>query len=590
MTMHLISTFSAALPDSEDFDAETDSRRFKALIVPWGTPTRDYRKLSFAKDSITVDGPATRLKVHTDHELSVDNLVGQVVKLESTDAGLEATFEIAAGSHFDRLVELVRSGVLDGVSVGMAAKDPNKGLKREFDEETGTTTILEGATIYELSLVTTPAFNGARVQLSADFENLFTIPEAEENNMPEFDTEAFGTAVGEALAPALKSVADAVESLSISRPSGDEPVAVVPTSSARAVDRAPYGTGSQHSLVRDAWAASGKAFSTPADTDIARYRRFSAALEAGDYQLAVTETSKGKSFAFEGAQTFAPEATTDHPALTPQRRLGVLDTYLLTPTPLAGLVTGGTISDARSFAWPMFVSHSGLWAEVAEGVNPTPGTIETDEQDVTPFELAGSIQLTRRVLDTADHNIDSLALTAMADARGIYLEAKLAALLNAVVAANTGPGAVIEIDLTDPLDVSDKITDEFVNAALRAGGFRYTGGAVTPALLKVLRKARDLDNRRLFPYVSDGTADGTVSTRNASVTIDGLTLHAAGSLVASENSYLITKPDVNYWLSPVKGFRFEEKIGPASIELAAHGYGAVAVTRTTGIARLNDPA
>jgi len=572
----------------EAYDSE--DRTFNALIIPWGQASNDFRSIAFARDSVTFPDPLTRVKLHSDHDTTVRSLVGMLLSTESNDQGVSGTFQVASGPDGDRILSLIREGILDGVSVQVISSNPSENIQTTFDKATGVTTITGNVTALEVSLTSVPALSGARTFSVQIPENLINIPQSEENTSMADEIEGFtaeqaAVAFATALTPLVESVQDAV---ALARESASATVATtVPTPVATAVPRVPYGPGSEHSFVRDGITAldARKGVLTAArDTEaLSRFEAFSGLMDEG--ALALSETPQGLAFTrVSNSLSFAAEKTTDHGALVPDEfRSSWYQEALLAPTPLLSLVSQGTIRNANSFTFPKFVGYSGLWAETAEGVNPTDGTVETDTQQVTAFEMSGQYSFSRRLADGSNPSIDRIALQAMADARTSFAQAKVLALLNSIAAADTGPGAVLAITGTDR-ELYDALSDELVDAAMRPGGFRFTGGAVTPAVLKVLRKLSDDAGRPLLPR---GGGDlGGANTRAASVTLeDAVTLLGASSLTASGNNYLVTKGDLFLWTSPVTQFTFVEKNGPANITLAAHGYGATAALRTVGVTR-----
>ena len=568
-------TANLSLTLSAKFETDEDSRTFAALVVPWNAITIDHRRVAFAKGSVAMPENPGRIKLLADHTASVATLVGKALSFEETDMGLIGTFQVAEGPDGDRLLSLIRCDVLDGVSMGVYATDTNKGFGYEYDEEGDTYTIVSGAALSEVSLVAIPAFDSARVMEYASFAALFHQPTEEEihsmdNITVNLDTTEFAAAVAEGITAAL----DAREAF--------EPQGVM-TPTVHTEPRPVYGPGSEYSFVKDAYFAGGHAKDArPSAVDDARARY--APTEA---KLATGSLTVGSAkFRGEDVLTFVDESTTRQPALVPTETVNSMyQGLLLNSTPLLDCVTVASMPRGQSdFRWPKFVGYSGLWAEVAEGVNPSDGNIETDEQQVSTYEMAGSMTLTRRVLESANPSIDTMALAAMADARTQFVQTKATALLASIADADTGPGASLTVT-GDAQDLFDALDDEFVDASGRPGGFQFTHGAITPAVLKVLRKARDANGHLLFPRFGGSGDYGTAVTRSNSVVYDGIPLVGAPSLTSGGDNYLVNRGALIVWVSPVLSFRFEEVAGPGKIKLAAHGYGAHASIRDAFVTR-----
>lgn len=552
-------------------EGEEPSREIQAKILPWDAITVDERRFAFSKGSVELPENPGRVKMFTNHEASVENLVGVAVSFEEKDDGLYGTFRLANTPLADHALGLIREGILDGVSVGVGPVDTKNGMGYSYDEENDTVTFTSGVALFEVSLVGLPAFADART-FGAKITN-FNIPEKKEITQM---TDTNANAINDLVEGFTTAITDLTSTLREEFAPVEPVVTMAP---ATANPRPVYGLGSPHSLVADAWAASGLSSEalTRNPEGPARYRQFEAALSAGEFTPVSRKFANGDvRFSFE---RFADQSTTVHPSLVPEQPTpSMYQDLLLNPKPLAQLVTVGTIRNAQSFSFPKFTGYSGLWGAASEGVDPTDGALTTTDQSVEPGEVSGSITLTRRVLDTATPDLDQVALGAFADARAEYLEARIVTVLNAITAANTGPGAVLAIT-GDGIDLLDGLSDELVDAAMRPGGFRFTGGAVSPAVLKVLRKLRDTNGTPLLPR--GGSDIGSVDTRTASVVLEDLVrLYATGRL--STNNYLLNKSDVRVWVSPVTGFRFEKT---STIQLAAHGYMAAASLRDAAVTR-----
>jgi hypothetical protein len=132
--------------------------------------------------------------------------------------------------------------------------------------------------------------------------------------------------------------------------------------------------------------------------------------------------------------------------------------------------------------------------------------------------------------------------------------------------------------------------------ALRAGLAAYPFrrfAAPTDALMgqnatTLLAGARDTTNRPLLPSIGAQNAGGLGNAMTQGWDIDGLAHRPAWAMtgVAAGDAQVITlaRPDVWVWESPLLTFRYEEKQGPANIELNIFGYYGQHVLRPVGLA------
>ena len=139
------------------FDA-SDGRVMTGLAVPYGqttmnTPHPGGERFARAAFKRTVKNHAGRLpKLFRNHDHA--QAVGTAVDMRDTDEGLMASWRIADTPAGNAVLQEVREGVLDSLSVGFRAvrEDLVEGV-REIRE----------ANLLEVSLVPLPAYEGAMV-------------------------------------------------------------------------------------------------------------------------------------------------------------------------------------------------------------------------------------------------------------------------------------------------------------------------------------------------------------------------------------------------------------------------------------------
>lgn len=98
-----------------------------ALVMPWGAVVEhDGQKVTFDQDSISI--PERTVAVNIDHGDGALERIGKLTDARSTDAGLEAVLALSDTSSGRDVRTLLRDGVLEDVSAGVAISS-----EREID-------------------------------------------------------------------------------------------------------------------------------------------------------------------------------------------------------------------------------------------------------------------------------------------------------------------------------------------------------------------------------------------------------------------------------------------------------------------------
>jgi HK97 family phage prohead protease len=130
--------------------ADTNKRTISGKIVTWDEQGSTSAGLTvFEKDSIDFSKP---VKLLLEHERTKP--LGKLVDITATDTGLEATFRLAKTFSADDALEEAATGLRDGFSVGVKIN--------EWKNVEGVLRI-QKSSLQEVSLVTEPAINSARV-------------------------------------------------------------------------------------------------------------------------------------------------------------------------------------------------------------------------------------------------------------------------------------------------------------------------------------------------------------------------------------------------------------------------------------------
>lgn len=157
---------------------EEATRQISGIAVPYSVDAivSGGQRVRIEPGAIPTDGPAPRLLAEHD----TNRVVGVVTARESTDAGMLFTAKIAATQAGDELLELIKMGAYDSVSVGLQPIDV---------EQDGRTTVVKAAEWQELSVVYAPAFTDAKItEIAASAEDEANPDEPETHQPSEEDT------------------------------------------------------------------------------------------------------------------------------------------------------------------------------------------------------------------------------------------------------------------------------------------------------------------------------------------------------------------------------------------------------------------
>jgi HK97 family phage prohead protease len=150
---------------------EPQPRTISGVAVPYGPEAvvMSGDRVSIEAGAIPEDGPAPRLLMQ--HQEDARAVVGMVTERVSTDDGMLFTAQIANTTAGNDLIELLKMGALDSVSVGLDVLE---------ERQEGKVRVITAANWRELSVVFEPAFEGAKI-----LEIAASTPEADE---PQPDT------------------------------------------------------------------------------------------------------------------------------------------------------------------------------------------------------------------------------------------------------------------------------------------------------------------------------------------------------------------------------------------------------------------
>lgn len=537
-------TLDASAPDT--FAVDREARTITGLAVPYGkVATSKGRRFQFAQGSLQWTDP-TRVKLYIGHDPA--NAVGYAAQLDDRTDGLYPVFKVARGPEGDRALTLAEDKVLDGLSLGLGAG--------------GTYDLLDGVhhakavPLVEISLTPCPAFDDARVAVAAGADPAavtFTGEAGQALTHPAAQFASLGDAIREGFA-------------ALAHPqTGARPV--IPAGGPVDVrEELPYrfdGRGGEHGFIAD--------FRAMQSGDNDARQRVETFFEHPDVAEVFAVTTAGVS---------ALNPTANRPELY----VGNLQYS----TPLWDLVSNGTIDNATPFTVPKFSAATGLVDAHTQGTEPTPGTFSATAQTVTPGPLSGKIEINREVWDAEGNpQADAIIWTEMLNAWFEAREAKIAALLNAIAAANTLGGA--ELNLASAVDgaLVAAMTNYLAGLQFVRGGNRFTAFAADGTLFPALVAAKDTAGRPLFPVTGPVNAHGAVGAAFDRVMIGNLPVLAAWGLSSGNtaNSYNFVPSSVWAWASAPKKFVFEYQL--KSVDMGIWGYMGTACIREADVKRID---
>lgn len=573
-----------------EFKADKETRTVAGLAVPWNTVAYSGgRKWMFAPNSL-MWSDMSRVKLDRDH---VDGSEFGVAKqLDNATEGLRAKFGVAPGADGDNMLGLAGAGVYDGFSIFVTLEDADFG---PHPDDESVLLVRSGARLRKVALTAIPAFDNARLtSVAATAER--KVPgmgdtkvdavKAASDTSPvvTVDAATFGATVAEAVKATLPEVMKEVfAALPLPQQRGEVKAGAGLTE----VREAPVYTMNGHgfSLVRDMWKSR-----TEGDHDATeRLRKFSrqtADIHDHMAQNMVVDPATGRA-------SFAVNTGNANQIIPPGYRPDLFVTQLLQERPLTNSVSRGTLTDATPFNIPKFVSSSGASATHVEGVNPSQGSLTLGITTVTPTAISGLYQLTREIVDSANPAIDAIATQAMRESYSQQTEALVYAELNG---ANGVGGTITSGFSPSGAQVSTTTGqgDELllgVRTATALYPFRRFGrinrAHISQEATTEFATAVDTTGRPMLPYVGAMNAVGTSNPNVEGYNIDGLpyqpTWSMTGNTSGDADVIAFNSADVWAWESGLLMFRFEERSGPANIDLALFGYFATRVLRPVGL-------
>jgi HK97 family phage prohead protease len=432
--------------------ADTNKRTISGKIVTWDEQGSTSAGLTvFEKDSIDFSKP---VKLLLEHERTKP--LGKLIDITATDTGLEATFRLAKTFSADDALEEAATGLRDGFSVGVKIN--------EWKNEEGVLRI-KSSTLQEVSLVTEPAIDSARVAEVAASET----PENSEATAEETTT----------------------KENKVSEITSEAPIAT----EAVEATQAPVVT------------ANYMAYTKPrVDTNVT----------AGQYAAAQIRAIQGDNDARDLLAALAIGTVTENTGMVPPNYLrdviGVIDSSRpfidsieRAPLPASGLKIFTPVLGAQAIV-----------GETAEGVEYASQDTAVSFQENNIVKFAGANIINQEVLDRSDPSFLDLLIRELAASYAQKTDAYALGLARDGAAASSGStiNKAIADGIADSYNVMRFVPNRLVVAPNAAGTISFAD----------LLGGEDDNKRPLFAAAAPQNAAGLITQGSTNGTVSGLSL------------------------------------------------------------------
>ena len=496
--------------------ADSNNRTITGKIVTWNEEgNTSVGRTVFAANSIELKA----VKLLLEHDRT--RPIGKVMEFTETKDGIEATFKIAntmAGE--DALVE-ASEGLRDGFSVGAMINEwiNDKGVMK-----------ITSASLEEVSLVTDPAIDSARVSEVA----------ASENEAPKEDSE-----------PATAEPDKPTEGEQVS-----DTTAPAPTE--EAVEAAKV----------ESVAASRPAFYTAPRLEFTKAKYLEASIRAK-----VLGDDESRQY------LLAADTTSNNAGLVPTRQLTeVINPLSNADRPLVDSVSRGVLPDAgMTFEIPRITAVPTV-AEEAEGATIDETDMTNNFLSVTVKKYAGAQTFSVELLDrTSPVFFDEL----VRQMEFAYAKATDIAVGSGLIAGGTDGGN----RTLDAAGLLDFVSDAGVSIYTNTLGFAQNI-TVSPAQWGAIQNLADAGRPIYQNLIGNSNQGGNIGTGSTTGNLLGLNFRVARNLSGTgDNSMIIINPDAYTWYESSR-FRLETNlVSTGQVQVAYYGYGALATKVGAGAYR-----
>ena len=446
-----------------DAAAGDQPRTISGIAVPYGDTATvlSGETVQIMPGALPVEGSAPRLLA--EHDAS--RIVGMVVAREDTPEGMLFTAEIARTRDGDDIVELLKMGAYDSVSIGIEPTDT---------EQNGNVTVVKAANWKELSIVAEPAFQAARI---TEIAATAAEPDEPETTEPEQESETMQETESTAVEAAAETVPTA-------------PIV--------------YAQPKRH-------------FDMPSASEyLAAYHVGGETFQK--VNAAFVEAARSKQTAMQAAA--GDTLTTDTPGLLPEPIVAPVFADFNYVRPVVNAVGARAMPDggnSKTFIRPTWTTHTSVDAQSAELAAVAAQTPVIASNVVQKSTLAGQVTLSVQDIDFTSPAALQIILQDLANE---YLDKSDDVAADAIVAGASASGSTWTVTANDPTSLIQALYDA-ARDILAATNFLPDHVFVSPDVWYSLGQQLDADKRPVFPYTGaaglmgvNGMGTGTVTQAN----------------------------------------------------------------------------
>lgn len=484
--------------------ADVESRTLTGRIVTWGEEgNTSAGRTVFSKDSIAFN---KNVKLLLEHELT--RPIGKMVSAEVTDTGIEAKFKISntsAGS--DALVEAAE-GLRDGFSVGVKLN--------EWANQDGAM-VISSAKLIEVSLVTEPAIDSARVaEVAASEEEQVS----EEAPASEDQTTTEGEQVSDTTVPA-----PAVETV--------------------------------EAQATEVQAKSAPMFATP---------RVNLNVTAGQYALAQVRAAQGDTDARDLVAALEIATTTENTGMVPPNYLRDIIGIIDDSRPFVNSIERAALPATGMKVFTPKLGAQATVALTAEGdeFDSTDTAVTFQEDNIVKF--AGANVINVELVDRSDPSFVDLLLRELAASYAQKTDAYAIGLARDTAVGSSGTsiyGAIVD-GIADSYNVMRRTPNRLAVHPSASGTISWAD----------LLAAVDEDKRPLFSAVAPSNAAGVITQGSTNGTVAGLDLVVDPNYTGDRFALVYPSDAMRFHESGTVQIR-ANIVANGRIEIGIYGYVAV---------------
>jgi len=503
-----------------DAAAGDQPRTISGLAVPFNevATVLSGERVKILPGALPVDGAAPRLLAEHDS----NRIVGMVTEREQVDdVGVMFTAQIARTAQGNDLVELLKMGAYDSVSIGIEPIDV---------EQDNDVTVVKAANWRELSIVAEPAFKQAVI------------------------TEIAATAVAEPDEPEIPTLKEEIM---------QEEQPQVVEAAAETTPTAPI-----------VYAQPKKHFDMPSASEyLAAYHVGGEVFEK--VNNAFVEAAKSKQTAMQAAA--GDVLTSDTPGLLPVPIVApVFDDFNYT-RPVVAAIGARAMPDggnSKTFIRPTWSTHTSIDAQSSELAAVSATTPVIASNVVSKTTLSGQVTLSVQDIDFTSPAALQIIL---ADLANEYLDKSDDVAADAIVAGASASGSTWTVTANDPTSLIQSLYDA-ARDILTATNYLPDHVFVSPDVWYYLGQQLDGDKRPVFPYVGAAGLMGVNAAGTGTVT-QANTFNPFGlNLVADKNfasgTMVVARGSAIEFYEQVRGITSVEV--PATLGRTFSYYGYVA--------------